>query len=66
MKMNTILSGRHYMMVANKIYEEYFTCNVLSCNVNVKVRACIYSNGKADLHGFNEVNYGVNDVDEDR
>lgn len=27
MKMNTILSGNHYMMVANKIYEEYFTCN---------------------------------------
>ena len=38
MKMNTILSGRHYMMVANKIYEEYFTCNVLSCNGNVKDR----------------------------
>ena len=63
MKMNTILSGRHYMMIVNKIYEEYFTCNVLSCNGNVKVRACIYPNGKADLYGFNGTNYGVNDVD---
>lgn len=63
MKMNIILSGNHYMMVANKIYKEYFTCNVLSCNGNVKVRACIYPNGKTDLYGFNGVNYGVNDVD---
>lgn len=63
MKMNIILSGRHYMMVANKIYEEYFTCNVLSCNGNVKLKACVYSKGKADLYGLNGVNYGVNDVD---
>ena len=63
MKMNIILSGRHYMMVANKIYEECFTCNVLSCNGNVKLNACVYSNGKADLYGLNGVNYGVNDVD---
>ena len=63
MKMNTILSGNHYMMVVNKIYEEYFTCNVLSCNGNVKVRVYIYPNGKADLYEFNGVNYGVNDVD---
>ena len=55
MKMNIILSGNHYMMVVNKIHKEYFTCNVLSCNGNTKVRACIYPNGKADLYGFNGV-----------
>lgn len=63
MKMNVILSGNHYMMVVNKIYEEYFTCNVLSCNGNIKLKACVYPNGKADLYGFNGVDYGVNDVD---
>lgn len=63
MKMNIILSGNNYMMVLNKIYKECFTCNVLSCNGNVKVRACIYPNGKADLYGFDGVDYGANDVD---
>ena len=63
MKMNTILSGNHYMMVVNKIHEDYFTCNVLSCNGNIKVKVCIYPNGKADLYGFNGADYGANDVD---
>ena len=56
MKMKTILSGRHYMMVVNKIHKEYFTCNVLSCNGNIKARFCVYPNGKADLYEFNGVN----------
>lgn len=63
MKMNTILSGNHYMMVVNKIHKDCFTCNVLSCNGNVKLKACIYPNGKADLYELDGVNYGVNDVD---
>ena len=63
MKMNIILSGNHYMMVVSKIHKECFTCNVISCNGNVKLKTCIYPNGKADLYGFDGVNYGVNDVD---
>ena len=63
MKMNIILSGNHYMMVVNKIYEDYFTCNVLSCNGNVKLKVCIYPSGRADLYEFNGVDYGVTDVD---
>ena len=63
MKMNIILSGNHYMMVVNKIHEDYFTCNVLSCNGNIKVKVCILPNGKADLYGFNGADYGANDVD---
>lgn len=63
MKMNTILSGRHYMMVVNKIHKKYFNCNVLTCNGDIKVRASIYPDGKADLYAFNGFDFGANDID---
>lgn len=61
--MNTILSGRHYMMVVNKINKEYFTCNILSHNGSVKAKICIYPDGRADLYKFNDVNYRLYGID---